>query len=199
MDKDPYITLEKRRSVYALSKELPVPEDRIREIVEYAAKHSPSPFNSQTPRMVVLFGKEHDALWNIVLESLRKVVPADQFAETKQKIDMFGNAYGTVLFFEESATTDGLANQFPLYSSAFPVWAQQANGMVQYAVWTLLANENIGASLQHYNPLIDEDVRKRWNIPASWKLAAQMPFGKIIAPAGEKTFLSIEERVKVFK
>ncbi|NFV72581.1 nitroreductase, partial [Clostridium botulinum] len=35
-----------------------------------------------------------------------------------------------------------------------------------------------GASLQHYNELIEEDVKKEWNIPNNWKLIAQMPFGK---------------------
>jgi predicted oxidoreductase (fatty acid repression mutant protein) len=71
--------------------------------------------------------------------------------------------------------------------------------MHQYVVWTSLEIEGLGASLQHYNPLIDADVRKEWNIPDSWNLVAQMPFGKIVAPAGEKEFQPLEERIKVFK
>ena len=34
-----------------------------------------------------------------------------------------------------------------------------------------------GASLQHYNPLIDEAVAKQWHINPNWKLIAEMPFG----------------------
>jgi predicted oxidoreductase (fatty acid repression mutant protein) len=52
--------------------------------------------------------------------------------------------------------------------------------------------------LQHYNPLIDEKVKKTWNLPASWKLIAQMPFGKPTDQPGEKEFQPLEERVKFF-
>lgn len=75
----------------------------------------------------------------------------------------------------------------------------QSSGMLQYMVWAALENEGAGASLQHYNPLIDDAVAAEWKLPASWKLISQMPVGSREAPAGEKTFESIEKRVKVFK
>ncbi|EZO13390.1 hypothetical protein AJ65_02454, partial [Pseudomonas aeruginosa 3578] len=53
-------------------------------------------------------------------------------------------------------------------------------------------------SLQHYNPLVDAQTHKTWNLPESWKLRAQMPFGAIAAPAGEKAFIAESERFKVF-
>lgn len=71
--------------------------------------------------------------------------------------------------------------------------------MLQFAVWTLLELEGLGASLQHYNPLIDEAVKAEWNMPEGWRLIAQMPFGNPTAEPGEKDFQPIEERVKVFK
>lgn len=71
--------------------------------------------------------------------------------------------------------------------------------MLQLVVWTALENEGLGASLQHYNPIIDEEVKKQWNIPESWKLIAQMPFGKPASEPKEKQFQPLEERVKVFK
>lgn len=69
--------------------------------------------------------------------------------------------------------------------------------MAQYAVWTSLAQEKVGASLQHYNPLIDEKVHKSWNIPNSWKLRAQLVFGAIKQLANEKTFIDDDIRFKV--
>lgn len=66
-------------------------------------------------------------------------------------------------------------------------------------VWTSLEIEGLGASLQHYNELIEADVKREWKVPADWKLISQMPFGKPTAPAGEKEFMPLEERVKVFK
>lgn len=72
-------------------------------------------------------------------------------------------------------------------------------GILQFIVWTALETEGLGASLQHYNPLITPQVLSTWNIPSSWTLVAQLPFGKPSAPAGEKTFQPIEGvRFKVF-
>jgi predicted oxidoreductase (fatty acid repression mutant protein) len=49
--------------------------------------------------------------------------------------------------------------------------------MLQFALWTALEDMGFGASLQHYNPLIDKAVSERWLIGKSWRLIAQMPFG----------------------
>jgi predicted oxidoreductase (fatty acid repression mutant protein) len=71
--------------------------------------------------------------------------------------------------------------------------------MLQFAVWTALEAEGLGANLQHYNPLVDVKVAETWKLPATWKLTAQMPFGaKTVAEAAEKTFLPLEEKFKVF-
>lgn len=92
-----------------------------------------------------------------------------------------------------------MQEQFPLYADNFPIWSEQASGIAQFAVWTALSQENIGASLQHYNPLVDNDVQKTWNIPANWILRAQMVFGSINSPAGDKAFMDDDVRFKVFK
>lgn len=71
--------------------------------------------------------------------------------------------------------------------------------MLQLVIWTALEMEGLGASLQHYNELIEGDIKNQWSIPSSWKLIAQMPFGKATAEAGEKQFQPLETRIKVFK
>lgn len=189
--------LKKRRSVYHLGVELPLGKTEVIRLVKDAVKYTPSAFNSQSARAVILFGRQNIKLWQIVQNTLQKIVPADKFAPTAQKIASFAAGNGTVLFFDDTNTVKALQEQFPLYRDNFPVWAEQANGMAQLAVWTALAEAGIGASLQHYNPLIDEEVKKEWQLPQEWKLIAQMPFGKIEMPAGDKTFLPIEERVIV--
>lgn len=70
--------------------------------------------------------------------------------------------------------------------------------MTQFAIWTALELEGLGASLQHYNPLIDAKVTQTWGLPETWELNAQLVFGEKKGEAGEKTFEPIEERVKVF-
>jgi uncharacterized protein len=195
---DFYTAVEGRRSVYAISKEQVVSDERIQEIINHAVKHTPSSFNSQSARVVVLLGQNHDRFWDITTEALRKVVPEDQFQPTADKMNAFGSGYGTVLFFEDYRIIEGLQQQFQAYSDNFPVWSNHSSGMLQFVIWTSLELEGYGATLQHYNPLIDEAVKTEWSISESWKLIAQMPFGKPVAPAGEKQFLPLGERVKFF-
>lgn len=190
--------LKKRRSQYALGKNLPISKEAVTDLIQEAVRYSPSSFNSQSARAVILFGAESQKLWNITKETLRKIVPAENFAATEQKIDSFAAGAGTVLFFEDQAVIEGLQQNFAAYADNFPIWSEQSTGIAQIAVWTALAEANVGASLQHYNPLIDEEVAKTWNLPASWKLRAQMPFGSNEQPFGEKTFIADSERFRVF-
>ena len=199
MNKNFYEAIKERRSIYAISKESPISDERIQEIVEDIVKHVPSAFNSQTTRTVILLGESHDKLWDITMEALRKIVPENNFASTEAKINSFKSGHGTVLFFEDFALVEALQQQFELYKDNFPVWALQTSGMMQFSVWTAFAIEGLGASLQHYTELIDEQVKKEFNIPESWKMLAQMPFGKIVKGAGEKEFNPIEDKVKVLK
>ncbi|CAG9613675.1 hypothetical protein BACCIP111899_02894 [Bacillus rhizoplanae] len=197
--KDFYSAVADRRSIYAISKEAVVSDERIQEVVNHAVKHTPSSFNSQSARVVVLLGEQHDKLWNITRNTLKEIVPADQFSSTEEKMTAFGNGYGTVLFFEDNSVIEYLQENFALYKDNFPVWSQQSSGMLQFVIWTSLELEGFGATLQHYNPLIDDEVKKEWNIPSNWQLIAQMPFGKPVAPANNKEFKPTEERIKFFK
>lgn len=190
--------LRLRRTQYVLGKTLPISTADVDGLVRDAVKLAPSSFNSQSSRAVILFGAEHDKLWNIVKEALRAVVPADAFASTEQKIASFAAGAGTVLFFEDQNVVSKLQQDFALYADNFPIWSEQSGGMAQLAVWTALANEGIGASLQHYNPLIDEMVAATWNLPQNWKLRAQMPFGSNERPFGDKSFIDDAERFKTF-
>src|SRR5690606_41370671 len=79
-----------------------------------------------------------------------------------------------------------------------PIWSEQSSGIAQFAVWVAFAEAGIGASLQHYNPVVGEAVASTWNIPASWKLRAQMPFGSNEAGFGEKSFMDDAERFLIF-
>lgn len=190
-------SLEKRRSCYVLTAKSTLSDAQLKELVETAVKHAPSSFNSQSTRAVLLLGPAHHALWNITCETLRAIVPADKFAPTEEKINSFAAGYGTILYFEDWTAVEALQAQFPAYKDNFPTWAYQANAMAEFIIWTALAEAGMGASLQHYNPLIDEAVKKHFNLPAAWKLVAQMPFGVATAPAGEKSFLPLTERVLV--
>ncbi len=190
--------IKTRRSIYNLGSLLPISQQEIISLVGNGLKQCPSAFNSQPGRVVLLFGKSHQKLWQITTDCLQKIVPAEHFAKTQEKILSFAKGAGTILFFIDDDVTNGLQKAYPSYAANFPVWAEQAEGMLQYIIWSLLAEKAIGASLQHYNPLIDEDVRKAFDIPRSWRLSAEMPFGNIESPADAKSFLALEKRFKIF-
>ena len=191
-------SIKKRRTQYNLGKEVSLSKADIEATIKEAVKHAPSAFNSQSSRVVILFGAESDKLWNIAKETLRKIVPAEAFGATEGKLNSFAAGAGTILFFEDQNVVKGLQEKFAAYADNFPVWSEQASGIAQFAVWTALADADIGASLQHYNPIIDNEVAATWNIPASWKLRAQMPFGANEKGFPEKTFMDDAERFKVF-
>ncbi|EHA57220.1 nitroreductase [Pyricularia oryzae 70-15] len=190
--------IKERRTHYALGKDLPVGKDKIQEIVNEAVQHVPSSFNSQSNRVVVLFGDEHDKFWNLVAETLKAIVPAEGWAETEARNNGFKAAAGTILFFEDQTVVEKMQAQFATYADKFPLWATQSDAMLQYALWVALDQENVGASLQHYNPLVDEKVATTWNIPKEWKLNAQLVFGNKLGSAGDKEFAPLETKVKVF-
>jgi len=187
----------RRRTQYSLGRDLPLSQADTIALIQEAVRQSPSSFNSQSSRAVILFGDESLKFWGFVKDALRAIVPADAFAPTEAKIDGFAAGAGTVLFYEDSAPVKALQEQFPLYADNFPVWSEHATGIAQYAVWTALSEANIGASLQHYNPLPDAAVAAEWDIPSTWTLRAQMPFGSHAAPIGDKTFIDDATRFRV--
>ena len=189
--------LKQRRTQYSLGRNVAASKDELASLIQEAVKHAPSSFNSQSSRAVILFGAESEKVWQIAIDEVRKVAPAEGFEKTEAKLQSFAAGVGTVLFYEDQDVVRSLQEKFALYADNFPVWSEQSGGMAQLAVWSALANAGVGASLQHYNPLIDAAVAAQWDIPASWKLRAQMPFGSNEAPFGDKAFMDDAERFRV--
>ena len=87
---------EKRRSVYNLGKRKILAEDEVIRLVEGMVRNCPSAFNSQSGRVVVLFGENHHKQWNIVKDTSQARGPAEAFGKTEEKINSFANGYSTV-------------------------------------------------------------------------------------------------------
>ena len=187
----------KRRTQYALGNDIPLGQEQVTGLIQEAMRQAPSSFNSQSSRALILHGAQSVKFWEIVKDELRKIVPADAFPTTEKKIDSFAAGAGTVLFYEDQEPVKALQEQFPLYADNFPIWSEHATGIAQYAVWMTLAEAGIGASLQHYNPLPDGRVAGEWDIPGSWTLRAQMPFGSHAGEIGDKTFIDDAERFRI--
>lgn len=183
-------SISKRRTYYQINKELPVSTDKIKEVVAQATELVPDAFNMKSARVVLALGAKQDELWDAIYDAFGGKV-------AREKIDGFKAGAGTVLYFYDEDVVKSLQEKFPLYAPNFPVWANQANGMLQFTIWTALCELGVGANLQHYNPVIDDAVKKLFDVPASWKLIAQMPFGGIIAEPDAKEKEDISVRVKV--
>ncbi|HAZ0709500.1 nitroreductase family protein [Enterococcus faecium] len=191
-------TLKNRRSIYHLGRNVSLSNEELTTLIKEAIKESPTAFNGQSTRAVILFGDAHEKLWEITEEALRPLTPAEAFPNTQNKLAGFKNGYGTVLFFKDTDVVKGLQEQFELYADNFPDWSEQSNGIATANTWVALVDKGLGANLQHYNPVIDEAVAKEWNIPSNWKLRSQLVFGSPETPAGEKEYMNDADRFRVF-
>ena len=114
-----------------------------------------SAFNSQTSRVLCLFGDDHEELWEIIKGILTPVTPEDAREGMSKKMDGFKEAHATILFFEDRKSVQELQASCPaqVYSTFFscrstdtheqfkglvPDWSSHAHGINSYAVWTAL-------------------------------------------------------------
>ena len=183
-------SLQERRSVYGLKKELPVSVEEIKRLVTETTELVPDANNMRSQRVVLALGAKQDALWDAVYDAFGGKV-------AREKIDGFQAGAGTVLYFIDTDVVKGLQEKFPLYAANFPIWAQQANGMLQISIWAGLRELGVGANIQHYNPVIDDAVKKLFGLPERWQLIAQMPFGGIATEPDAKEKEDITQRVMI--
>lgn len=194
-----YDAVKNRRTNYTITSKSSISDERIEQIIRELVQFTPSAFHSQSSRVLLLLGEQHTKLWNIVMQTLKTIVPAEAFAPTETKINSFAAGYGTILYFEDQDIVKTLQESFPLYKDNFPIWSNQSSGMLQCNIWTALTQEGLGVSLQHYNPIIDAQVAKEFDIPANWKLNAQMPFGVASEQPGPLEYNNLQARVQVLK
>lgn len=192
--------ITKRRTIYAIGKNVTQSPEFLTDLIQNAIKQSPSSFNSQSSRAVILFNGEHEKFWSFVAEKLKSYAKDEESAaKTSAKMGTFVAGLGTVLFFEDLDVVKSLQDQFPSYADNFPIWAEHSTAIAQFATWTALHTEGLGASLQHYNPIVDEQVHAEWDVPANWQLRAQLVFGSVEGEARAKDFMADQDRFKVFQ
>lgn len=91
-----------RRTVYGLTDNVSVSDDRIVEIVNEVIQTCPSPWNMQSTRILVTLGKENKRLWNTVIAGAKPFVLEQQGEEDwnryEDRFKSFQAAYGTVRY-----------------------------------------------------------------------------------------------------
>ena len=184
--------LSKRRSYYHLSDPCDLDKTAIQEMVTEVVLKTPSSFHMQEGTVVLLFGEKSRAFWEKVNETYQHSIDPE-----KQK--GFQGAAGTILFFIDQEIVEKTGKNFPAYAEKLKIWAHHGNAMLQLNTWNGLRAMGLGASLQHYHPKIDSWVHEDYEIPESWELVAQMPFGSIEKEPDPKEKRPIEERLKIIE
>ena len=89
--------LKRRRSIYALNRQLPVSEDEVLDLIKEATELVPDAFNMKSQRVIVVLGDKQDTLWDGIYDAFGGKV-------ARAKIDSFKAAYGTILYFIDDNT-----------------------------------------------------------------------------------------------
>ncbi|KAL4978688.1 Nitroreductase [Aspergillus desertorum] len=193
-----------RRTIYQLGNNSPVPDSGIEKLVHAAILNIPSAFNTQSTRLLVLLHREHERLWDVVIDVFQNLVKTGAMPrevwekQTLSKLQGFQAGVGTVLFYEDPAHIKPFPEKFTLYKDQFQTWAEHSNAMHQYFLWAGLESVGFGANLQHFNLPIDGPVAKQWDIPSEWRLIAQLVFGSPKGNPGQKGQKPVEDRVKMY-
>lgn len=87
---------ETRRSVYSLTNKSTISDDRIKEIVDLAVKHAPSPFNTQSARAFILLKKDHEKLWDMADAILKRSIPEQMYQALAPSVAGYRAGYGSV-------------------------------------------------------------------------------------------------------
>lgn len=192
--------LEHRRTYYNIGAAMVKSEKEIVDTVDRIMLSVPSAYNSQSSRVVMLFGIHHICFWGLVKQAIAAIVTQEQFESSRKKIDAcFAAGCGTILFYEDTEVVERMKQQFPIYADKFDEYSAHTSAMHQLAVWTALEDMGFGCSLQHYNPIIDKLVAEQWDIKQSWRLIAQMPFGTPLSePEAKEQHLPLNLRRLVF-
>jgi predicted oxidoreductase (fatty acid repression mutant protein) len=189
-----------RRSIYALTKESPIPNSRIQEIVHEALKHAPSPFNVRSARAIILFGDDHSNLWREAYTITEKDSP-QAICILGPKIKGLECGKGTVLFFDDQTAYDSLTPRFRALSKQYTEWEEHSSGMHQFIVWTALEAEGLGCNLPHFQPSITPYISATYQVPELWKLKCQLVFGGLkegVPRPGAKEKTHLESALNVY-
>ena len=190
--------LKTRRSIYILNDQLPVSQAIVAGRIKEAISLSPTAFMMQGIHAVILTDDNHKKLWDkIVYNTLQKIVPAEAFKRTEIKLNTFSQATGTILLLRDLEAVEQMRKEYATYADEMDNWSWQDLGIAMVNIWNSLAEINVGANIQHYNPLIDDEVKTTWNIPANYQLVGQMVYGGIVSRPGDKERKSGDELVRV--
>ena len=189
----------KRRSIYHIGKNTDHSSKEIVDALKAVLKDVPTAFNSQTSRIVIAFGDKHQALWDEIYQVQEGVLEGDMWEQMSGVIQGAKEGLGTILFFEDLNEVENM----PANPERSIAYKENNSANHQYAAWLTLAELDLGATLQHFNigyeQGFDKSIRQMFDLPDSYAMLAQMPFGSVETPAGDKDYIDQDEKVRVYE
>lgn len=186
-----------RRTHYAIGNDTKLSKDEIVARIREVAREVPSASNSQTTRLVIVFGEENEKLWDHILDVQKDVMQGEMWDMMSGVMQGAKNAVGTILFFEDLDAVE----KMPAQGDREEAYKQNNNANTQYAIWLALTELGLGGSLQHMNigheQGFDKSVLEMFNLPENYEMIAQMPFGSIEGDALPKEYIEDDVRVQV--
>lgn len=179
--------LNKCRHGATLGKRVHFGQAYLSELIQEAVRSCPQLYESNSTRVVILYGEAHQKVWQLVKDTQRKELPAHIFASAALKIDQCSAAFGTVLFYEDENIIKSLQKNMPFNVDLYPEWSEQHIGMAQYAIWAALADAGLGSAFHHYKD-VDRPIADYFAMDSMWRLKAQLVFGSIEQQAVEPNY-----------
>lgn len=186
-----------RRTQYSIGNNTDLKNKDIADRILEVAKDVPTAFNSQTSRLVVLFGEENVKLWDHILDVQKDVLEGGAWDMMSGVMEGAKGGVGTVLFFEDHDALE----KMPATGERKATYKHHNNANVQYAIWLALTELGLGGSLQHmnigYEQGFDKSIKEMFDLPDSFELVAQIPFGSIEGANSDKEYIDDNVRVRV--
>jgi uncharacterized protein len=123
-----------RRTIYGVSNtDSPIPQSRVEEIIAHVIKHTPSSYNIQSARAVIVTGESHKNLWANIAENVQQAVPKEAW---EGHLDGFvnnfkNNAIGSVVWFEDQAVVEEAKKTHVSIAAFLDSWSVQSSGAHQ--------------------------------------------------------------------
>lgn len=192
--------MEKRRSAYVVGKDTDLTPEEITDAVTETALHVPTAFNAQSHRLAVVYGEVNDKVWDIIYDSAQSFVDPEQLKEMEAVYKNPKNGIGTILFFEDR---DAVEANIPANEERSQVYKLDGSANSQLTAWLTLTELGLGATLQHHNigyeHGFDKAFRELLDLPESYELVAEMPFGSVEQDFSEQASLTGDKLVKSFQ
>lgn len=167
--------LERRRSIRRL-RPGPFSEASLNRIIE-AIRLTPAAYNLP-PWHVVIVRDELTAFWQLAERAVLERLDGDRRKRYLDRLDGFRGGVAVALVYEEVAVRRQLADAWQISLEQAGAFVEQGLGMVQLALWLAVTAEDLVASLQHWEWLLEEPLADWVGLaPEQYRLKVILPIG----------------------